>query len=205
MTCAPRSRRPETDRAYRSGFNERGSHSRSPLRRRTPWKRPRVGRRFRIPSRPDGCSWCATATRISVVTRGVGRYTLLLSPEQFDFAQPVRVTTNEVLSFEGMVEPSAPDPAALGRPRPRPRDVVRRRAADRGRCAVGEAARGVRGNPRAARVRTSISSHHRRADRRGRSRRRLATADRPTRPRSGSASRHPRAARRKYPTSAPTL
>ena len=44
---------------------------------------------------------------ISVVTRGVGRYTLLLSPEQFDFAQPVRVTTNEVLSFEGMVEPSA--------------------------------------------------------------------------------------------------
>ena len=43
---------------------------------------------------------------IAVVTRGVRRYTLLLSPEQFDFTQPVRVTTNEVLSFEGMVEPS---------------------------------------------------------------------------------------------------
>ena len=43
---------------------------------------------------------------ILVVTRGVRRYTLLLSPEQFDFTQPVRVTTNEVLSFEGMVEPS---------------------------------------------------------------------------------------------------
>ena len=43
---------------------------------------------------------------IAVVTRGVRRYTLLLSPEQFDFTQPLRVTTNEVLSFEGMVEPS---------------------------------------------------------------------------------------------------
>ena len=43
---------------------------------------------------------------ISVVTRGVRRYTLLLSPEQFDFTQPFRVTTNDVLSFDGMVEPS---------------------------------------------------------------------------------------------------
>ena len=43
---------------------------------------------------------------IVVVTRGVRRYRLLLSPEQFDFTQPFRVTTNEVLSFEGMVEPS---------------------------------------------------------------------------------------------------
>ncbi len=43
---------------------------------------------------------------ISVVTRGVRRYSLLLSPEQFDFTQPFRVTTNEVLSFDGMVEPS---------------------------------------------------------------------------------------------------
>ena len=43
---------------------------------------------------------------IVVVTRGVRGYTLLLSPEQFDFAQPFRVTTNDVLSFEGMVEPS---------------------------------------------------------------------------------------------------
>ena len=43
---------------------------------------------------------------IGVITRGVRRYTLLLSPEQFDFTQPFRVTTNGVLSFEGMVEPS---------------------------------------------------------------------------------------------------
>ncbi len=44
--------------------------------------------------------------QIAVVTRGVSRYTLLLSPEQFDFTQPFQVSTNEVLSFEGMVEPS---------------------------------------------------------------------------------------------------
>ncbi len=43
---------------------------------------------------------------IGVVTRGVRRYTLLLSPEQFDFAQSFRVTTNGRVSFEGMVEPS---------------------------------------------------------------------------------------------------
>lgn len=43
---------------------------------------------------------------IAVATRGVRRYTLLLSPEQFDFTQPFRVTTNDMLSFEGMVEPS---------------------------------------------------------------------------------------------------
>ena len=43
---------------------------------------------------------------IAVVTRGVRRYTLLLSPEQFDFTQPFRVTTNDMRSFEGMVEPS---------------------------------------------------------------------------------------------------
>ncbi len=43
---------------------------------------------------------------IELVTRGVRRYTLLLSPEQFDFTRPVRVTTNGVESFQGMVEPS---------------------------------------------------------------------------------------------------
>jgi len=47
---------------------------------------------------------------IGVLTRGVRRYTLLLSPEQFDFSRPVRVTTNGVESFDGMVEP---DPETL--------------------------------------------------------------------------------------------
>ena len=56
---------------------------------------------------------------IVVVARGVRRYTLLLSPEQFDFSQPMRVTTNDVLSFEGVVEP---DPAVLLRWAARDRD-----------------------------------------------------------------------------------
>ena len=56
---------------------------------------------------------------ILVATRGVRRYTLLLSPEQFDFLQPIRVTTNDVLSFEGVVEP---DPTVLLRWAARDRD-----------------------------------------------------------------------------------
>ena len=56
---------------------------------------------------------------VRATTRGVRRYTLLLSPEQFDFSQPMRVTTNGVLSFEGVVEP---DPAVLLRWAARDRD-----------------------------------------------------------------------------------
>jgi len=61
---------------------------------------PRPDRAGRIQLRRDG-------NHIGVVTRGVRRYTLLLSPEQFDFTQPVQVTTNGVSSFDGMVPPSA--------------------------------------------------------------------------------------------------
>lgn len=39
-------------------------------------------------------------------TEGVRGFRLLLSPEQFDLGQPIRVTTNGMLAFEGMVEPS---------------------------------------------------------------------------------------------------
>ncbi len=42
---------------------------------------------------------------VTVRTRGVRRFTLLLSPEQFDFTQPVTVVTNGVTVFEEMVEP----------------------------------------------------------------------------------------------------
>jgi predicted esterase len=41
---------------------------------------------------------------VAVMTRGVRRFTLLLSPDQFDFSQPIIVTTNGVTAFEGMVE-----------------------------------------------------------------------------------------------------
>ena len=44
---------------------------------------------------------------VEVRTRGVRRFTLLLSPEQFDFSKPVAVVTNGTTSFEGVVAPSA--------------------------------------------------------------------------------------------------
>ena len=48
--------------------------------------------------------------RVEAYTRGVRRFTILLSPEQFDFTQPIAVETNGIATFEGMVEP---DVAAL--------------------------------------------------------------------------------------------
>ena len=38
-------------------------------------------------------------------TRGVRRFTLLLSPAEFDLSKPIIVMTNGVTAFEGMVEP----------------------------------------------------------------------------------------------------
>ncbi len=72
--------------------------------------------------RPDASGRAQLARNdndIEVVTRGVRRYTLLLSPEQFDFTRPVRVITNGVESFAGMVEP---DPETLLRWVARDRD-----------------------------------------------------------------------------------
>jgi hypothetical protein len=43
---------------------------------------------------------------VEATTRGVGEFTLLLSPAQFDFGQPVKVTTNGHVAFEGRVEKS---------------------------------------------------------------------------------------------------
>jgi poly(3-hydroxybutyrate) depolymerase len=41
---------------------------------------------------------------VVAMTRGVRRFTLLLSPDQFDFSQPIMVMTNGVTVFEGVVE-----------------------------------------------------------------------------------------------------
>jgi hypothetical protein len=43
---------------------------------------------------------------INAATRGVKKFKLLFSPEQFDFMQPIRVMTNGVVAFEGTVPPS---------------------------------------------------------------------------------------------------
>lgn len=42
---------------------------------------------------------------VTAYTRGVRGFTLLISPEQFDFTQPITVAVNGVTAFDGMVEP----------------------------------------------------------------------------------------------------
>lgn len=46
----------------------------------------------------------ASGNSILVLTKNISSYTLLLSPEQFDFSKPFKIVTNGVLSFEGMIE-----------------------------------------------------------------------------------------------------
>ena len=45
---------------------------------------------------------------VDATTRGVSELTLLVSPEQFDFAQPLIVKTNGRVAFEGRLERSVP-------------------------------------------------------------------------------------------------
>ena len=61
---------------------------------------------FPLPELSGRVQLLRDGNHIDVVTRGVRRYTLLLSPEQFDFTQSFRVTTNGRVSFEGMVDPN---------------------------------------------------------------------------------------------------
>jgi hypothetical protein len=41
---------------------------------------------------------------VTATTRGVAAFTLLLSPDQFDFAKPVRVVANGRTVFNGKVQ-----------------------------------------------------------------------------------------------------
>jgi hypothetical protein len=43
---------------------------------------------------------------VDAVTRGIASFTLLLSPDHFDFSKPVKVTVNQRVVFEGRVERS---------------------------------------------------------------------------------------------------
>ena len=45
------------------------------------------------------------ANTVVARTQGVRRYTLLLSPTQFNFSEPIRVVTNGVVSHDGLVRP----------------------------------------------------------------------------------------------------
>jgi hypothetical protein len=45
---------------------------------------------------------------IQATTKGVTGFTLLLSPDRFDFGKPITVTANGQVVFEGQVERSLP-------------------------------------------------------------------------------------------------
>jgi hypothetical protein len=49
-----------------------------------------------------------SANTVTAVTRGVAEFTLLVSPDVFDLAQPITVIANGRTVFEGRVEPSLP-------------------------------------------------------------------------------------------------
>jgi poly(3-hydroxybutyrate) depolymerase len=61
---------------------------------------------FRHRARSGRIALERTGNVVDATTRSVAEFTLLLSPTQFDFGQPVKVTTNGHVAFEGMVEKS---------------------------------------------------------------------------------------------------
>ena len=58
-----------------------------------------------VPSRPSArVDVVKTGNAVDAHTRGVAAFTLLLSPDAFDFSQPVRVVVNGRVRFEGRVQ-----------------------------------------------------------------------------------------------------
>jgi predicted esterase len=92
------------------------SHVRKPLPDRLIWETERTDRFARLhwlvieQLKPGAVSGRVELVRegnhIEVKTTGVSGYRLLLSADQFDFAQPINVVTNGAPSFRGSVEPS---------------------------------------------------------------------------------------------------
>jgi hypothetical protein len=60
-------------------------------------------------NRPSGrVDLVRSGNTVTATTRGVAELTLLLSPDVFDFAQPIKVVTNGRTTFDGRVEQSLP-------------------------------------------------------------------------------------------------
>ena len=59
---------------------------------------------FRRTGRSGRVDLVRHANTVELVTRGVSELTLLLSPDQFDFAQPIRVMVNGRMMYEARVE-----------------------------------------------------------------------------------------------------
>ena len=68
-----------------------------------------------------------TGNTVEAATRGVQRFTLLVSGDQFDLSQPIRVVVNGAVAHDAVVTPRRRDAAALGHRGLGPRPAVRRR------------------------------------------------------------------------------
>jgi hypothetical protein len=47
-----------------------------------------------------------TGNSVEAVTRGVAEFTLLISPDAFDLAQPIKIVANGNTVFDGKIQPS---------------------------------------------------------------------------------------------------
>ncbi|HLH31440.1 MAG TPA: hypothetical protein VKY31_09575, partial [Terriglobia bacterium] len=61
---------------------------------------------FGRPKRPGRIDLMRNGNTIQAMTRGVAGFTLLLSPDKFDFDQPIKVVANGKTVFDGRVEKS---------------------------------------------------------------------------------------------------
>lgn len=74
----------------------KGTYQPTPLPRRVP---------FFTHSRPSGrVDLVRDGNTITAITRRVGSFTLLLSPDQFDFSKPIKVVVDGRAMFDGMVK-----------------------------------------------------------------------------------------------------
>ena len=73
-----------------------------------------------------GSMWCATATRCARRREASAAFTLLLSPDVFDFTRPVTVVADGKTVFSGLVQKSVADADDVGGPRQRPHHALRR-------------------------------------------------------------------------------
>ncbi len=66
---------------------------------------PRGRQAFPRTVRPGRVELDQRRNTVTAYTRGVRRFRLLISPEQFDFTQPITVVVNGTTAFDGTVEP----------------------------------------------------------------------------------------------------
>jgi hypothetical protein len=61
---------------------------------------------FSRPKPPGRVDLVRTGNTVAATTKGVAAFTLLISPDDFDFSQPIKVVANGRIVFDGRVKPS---------------------------------------------------------------------------------------------------